>query len=384
MGAGSVISLFTGGMGLDLGFDLEGFKVVVAVEKDPAAVATIRANRPGVKIPLDGNRPISIEGITTGELLDKAELQEGEAMAVIGAPPCEPYSTAGRRNGKADHRADAVMQFIRVIKEARPRYFVMEEVESFLSAARRHIPFYDRIRIAKKEIDDDLRLGSFFEDVMKEFKQTGYILSYEEDNPKASVLNAADFGVPQKRKRFILIGSRDGPAVALPSPTYARSQWVTLGEALDDLSDPDPEYKDFPKAWGQYLHRVPEGGCWRDLPEDMQRLILGGAYDDPANERTKGKKGGRTGFMRRLSRAAPSPTLVDSPTTKASCLCHPTEDRPLSIREYARIQGFRDDWEFRGSVAAKYRLIGQATPVQLARAVARAVKRAATIAPEAR
>ena len=102
----------------------------------------------------------------------------------------------------------------------------------------------------------------------------------------------------------------------------------------------------------------------------MHREALGGAYDDPENPLTRGKKGGRTGFLRRLSWDKPSPTLVDRPTTKAGCLCHPTETRPLSIREYARLQGFPDDWKFSGPVQARYRLIGQATPIPLAIAVA--------------
>ena len=159
----------------------------------------------------------------------------------------------------------------------------------------------------------------------------------------------------------------------LPSPTTERP--VTLREALADFQDPYPDHRAFSPVWGGYLDQVPPGGNWRDLPEPVQRKVLGGAYDDPSNPRTRGKKGGRTGFMRRLSWEKPSPTLVDSPTTKAACLCHPDETRPLTVGEYAKIQGFPEGWKFEGSVTAKYRLIGQATPVGLARAVARAVRR---------
>ena len=361
----SAISLFTGAMGLDLGFEQAGFEVRASVDKDRHAVATVRLNRPNVCVFTDSKgQPRPIEQITTEEILIEAGLAIEEASVVIGAPPCEPYSTAGRRNGKADQRADAVFEFIRVIREARPRFFVMEEVPSFMSAARRHISFYDRIAMNPDDLDDDLRLGSFYEDVMAEFGELGYELSH-------GILNAADFGLAQKRKRFILIGAREGTSVSLPSGTVEK--WQTFEEAMHGLEETG-EFSQFPNSWGQYLHLVPPGGCWRNLPEHLQKSVLGGAYDDPADPRTHGKKGGRTGFMRRLAWDAPAPTVTDSPTTKGSCLCHPGEVRPLSVNEYARLQGFPDDWVVCGSTAAKYRLIGQATPVALSAAVAHQVR----------
>lgn len=374
---GTVISLFTGAMGLDLGFELEGFEIKVIVEKDRAALNTIKANRPDIPVIMRDNgscglRPASIEEVTTKEILQVGGLDVEEATVVIGAPPCEPYSTAGRRNGKADHRADGIWEFIRVVKEARPRYFVLEEVDSLLSSAIRHIPFYERIRKSEDQLAPEERLGSFFNEVMAAFVDTGYTLSFDPDNPKDYVLNAVDFGVAQKRKRFILIGSREAPSVNLPRRTNVQPK--TLGQILDEIDDTEPEYSSFSHCWGQYLPLVPPGGCWRDLPDNIQRIVLGGAYDDPNNVYTKGKKGGRTGFMRRLSRDLPSPTLVDSPTTKAACMCHPDEDRPLSVREYAALQGFSPFWSFQGSITAKYRLIGQATPVPLAQAIARSIK----------
>ncbi len=359
-------------MGLDLGFEQAGFEIRAVVEHDRAAVETIEKNRPTIPVMKVGNRPTSIEDVCTADLLTAAGLAVGEVTAVIGAPPCEPYSTAGRRNGKQDHRADAVMQFIRIIREAKPHYFVMEEVDSFLSAPKKHLGFYERIARDKDDITDDERLGSFFDEVMDAFAATGYHLTFDPKYPKSSVLNAADFGVPQRRKRFILIGAREAPAVPLPKPTCKKP--LTLKQGLRGLVDGQPEFRPFPESWGKYISQVPEGGCWRDLPDDLHKVVLGGAYDDPTNPATYGKKGGRTGFMRRLSWNLPSPTLTDSPITKGSCLCHPDEDRPLSVKEYAKLQGFPAKWEFCGSVAARYRLIGQATPVELARAVATSIR----------
>ena len=372
----TALSLFTGGMGLDLGFEREGFQIRVAVESEPAALETIRANRPHLKVLMGSNgrskRPARIEDVSTEELLTEAGLAIREATVLIGAPPCEPYTTVGNRNGKADHRADGIEQFIRVINEAQPQFFVLEEVPSFLSAAVRHIPFYDRITVPQADLPPDVRLGSFFDEVMAKLRDTGYELSFEEEHPRRSVLNAAQYGAAQNRRRFILIGSREGYKVPLPTPTHSTPK--TLGAILDEVDDRYPEYQPFPRKWGSYLRFVPEGGCWRDLPVEMQREVMGGAIDDPSDDRTRGKKGGRTGFLRRLSRDKPAPTLVDSPTTKAACLCHPDGERPLSVKEYAALQGFPPDWRFEGSLTARYRLIGQATPVPLAQVVAKAVR----------
>ncbi len=344
----------------------------VAVEKDRAAIDTIKANQPNMPMPMNDGKPVPIERLTTESIMSAAGLAAGETTIVIGAPPCEPYSTAGRRNGKTDHRANAVLEFIRVVREARPKFFAFEEVDSFISAAKKHLSFYDRVAKREEELSEDERLGSFFREVMAAFQDTGYALSCNLENPRASVLNAADFGAAQKRDRFILIGAREGPPVALPQPTVRR--WKTLRWALSGLEDNEPEFLPFPTEWGHLLEHVPPGGCWRDLPAELQRQALGGAYDDGTDERKKGKKGGRTGFLRRLSWDAPSPTLVDSPKAKATCLCHPDYNRPLTVREYARIQCFPDNWVFSGCTSAKYRLIGQATPVPLARAIAKAIK----------
>jgi DNA (cytosine-5)-methyltransferase 1 len=381
MPIGTVISLCSGAMGFDLGFEQEGFEIRASVEKAKWAIESIKANRPAIQI-----IPMPLERVKTSELLAKAGLKVGEPTVVVGAPPCEPFSTAGRRNGLQDSRAIALYEFIRVVEEARPKYFAFEEVSAFVTAAETHLPFYERILINPKELKPDEQLGSAFQKVMSMFTKMDYALSYD-GNPQNSIYNAADFGVPQKRRRFILIGSRDGKSVRMANPTHGmpgspavvagmRLPWKDLRSALAGLEDAKPECMSFSPSWGQFLKHVPPGGCWRDLPTELQRKALGGAFDNCDDPRTRGKKGGRTGFMRRLSWENPSPTLVDEPTTKAACLCHPDQLRPLSIKEYARIQGFPDDWIFCGNTTAKYRLIGQATPTGLARAIAVAIKEA--------
>ena len=372
----TVVSLFTGGMGLDLGFEEQGFEVKVALDNDKSAAATIRGN--GCTFPVVTS---NVSAVTASDLLNLAGLQTGEATVVTGAPPCEPFSTAGTRNGFRDHRANAVHSFIRLVRELQPEYFAFEEVSGFLRAAKRHISFYKRTGMRKDELEPDFQLGSAFDEVMQEFHALGYRLSFDPENPKASLLNSADYGAPQKRIRFVLIGTRQDLAISLPKPTHAapdskevqegsRKPWVTLRDALAGLDTESHEHFNFPEKWGRYLHMVPPGGCWRDLPEYLHPVVLGGAHDDGTNPMTTGKKGGRTGFLRRLSWDRPAPTLVDSPTNKANCLCHPDKSRPLSVKEYARVQGFGDDWTFTGTLSQRYRLIGQATPVRLAAAIA--------------
>ena len=372
----TIVSLFTGGMGLDLGFEQQGFEVKVALDHDAAVKATIQANHRTIPV-ITSN----LSSVTTPALLRLANLKTGEATVVTGAPPCEPFTTAGARNGFGDHRANAVHEFIRVVRESRPQYFVFEEVPGFLRAAKKHISFYDRAKLRDDQIDPDARLGSAFEEVMEVFQSIGYHLSFDPDNPRGSLLNSADYGAPQKRIRFVLIGASEGPPITLPTPTHTglnslevrdgvKQPWISLRDALTGLDYACDEHVNFPEKWGQYLHMVRPGGCWRDLPEHLHPVVLGGAHDDGTNPRTAGMKGGRTGFLRKLSWERPSPTLVDRPTNKANCLCHPDEPRPLSVKEYARIQGFGDDWQFSGTLSQRYRLIGQATPIRLASAIA--------------
>lgn len=363
----TIISLFTGAMGLDLGFEMEGFEIRVALDNNPDVIQTIKRNRPDIPL-IDRN----IRNVTTKEILERARLDVGEATVVTGGPPCQPFSTAGRRLSVGEEKGQLVFEFIRVIKEAQPMFFVFENVAGLVSAAIKHISFYERVKKKENELSPQERLGSAFEVVLKEIKKTDYGINLD-------VVNSADFGVPQKRKRLIILGSRNRDKIPFPPTTHAspkslevalgqKKPWVTLREALKDLNDPNPEFLPFP-SWGKYMKYIPEGGHWRDLPKELQKQALGGAYDPTG----KKNKGGRTGFYRRLSWDKPAPTLLTSPIFKGSVLAHPSENRPLTVREYARIQGFPDDWEFVDHIATKYRLIGEAVPIQLSRMLAKQI-----------
>lgn len=377
IGTGAVIlkavSLFSGAGGLDLGLELAGIRLALAVDVDRWALETVARNWRrvfGRDVPVVRAR---VEDLTWQDIARAAGLRPGDDVVLAGAPPCEPFSTAGRRMGLADRRGRGMLEFARLVSEGRPRFFVLEQVPGVLSAAKAHMPYYDRVRMPPRDVPPECRPGSLFPELWSQLQATGYRLWRH-------VLNAADYGVPQVRRRLIVVGSRDWEEIDFPPPPTHSDRpldglppWRTLQEALAGLCDPCPEYLPLPRSWGHLMSLVPPGGCWRDLPEHLWQDALGGAFGGP-------EKGGRRGFLRRLSWDRPAPTLTDRPNHRSGTLCHPEEDRPLSVREYARIQGFPDDWEFCGGLATRYRLIGQATPVGLARAVGEAIVKAACIA----
>ncbi len=352
-----VISLFSGAMGLDLGLERASFRVAVAVECNPFAVRTIRANRPS--LPLIDRR---IEDVTTAEILEAAGLEPGQPVLVVGGPSCQVFSTAGARCSLGDPRGELFHHFIRVVRESRPRFFVMENVRGLVSAAARHRPLKER-GLGHLPLAPDEELGSAFRVVADRLRSLDYYTVFD-------ILNSADFGSPQTRHRLLLLGSRDGEPLRMPKPTHhavgasGLSKWRTLKDAMDGLDEPVPEFYQFSPNKEKYLHLVPEGGNWRDLPKEIQSVALGRAYDS---------WGGRSGFFRRLSWDRPSPALTTRPDSKATSLCHPTQVRPLSVREYARIQEFPDDWTFSGPIRKKYEQVGNAVPLSLGEAAGRAV-----------
>ena len=356
----TVISLFTGAYGLDLGFELAGFKVAVALDISEDSASNLRANRPKIPFLLG-----DIKKFSTEDILKEAGLKPGEVDVLTGGPPCQPFSPAGKRQALNDPRAAPLMEYIRIIKEARPRAFVMEEVPGILSARIKHVPIRER---GKRPLLPEEEPGSAWRVVLDELKKTGYIITW-------NVLNAADYGTPQERERVIVIGVRPDLGVYPELPVFTHSRrptglientrpWLSLLEALSNIKN-HIGFAPLSPKYAKYMRYVPPGGNWRQLPEELRPEALGGAY-------TAG--GGRMGFYRRLTWFEPSPTLVTSPAMKATMMVHPWEDRPLSVGEYLRIQGFPDTWKVVVSVAAAYRLFGEAVPVPLAKAIARAVR----------
>ena len=339
------VSLFTGAGGLDAGLVSAGLTPLLAQDIDPHAVDTIRAA---------GHRVIA------GDLLDvREEVLDAagtDVFAVVGGPPCQSFSTAGKRGGVADPRGGLVYAFLDTALALAPRFIVMENVTGLRQAAGRGG------RPLLGEVHDRLRAAGY--------------------TSLSATVNAADYGTPQYRQRVLVIASRDGEPVFVPQPTHFREhqhpayRWRTVADAFAGLDDPG-ECAEFSDATIGYLRHVPPGGNWRDLPAELVDAAMG----------TGRGGGGATGYYRRLGWDVPSPTLVTSPAQRSTLLAHPTEDRPLSVREYARLQGFADDHVFCGPRAAKYRQIGNAVPVALGEAVGRmlvSVARAGHVVPTKR
>lgn len=354
MTAYNTISLFSGAMGLDLGIEKVGFKIRVCVEKDKWAAQTIRANTSIPVIERD------INDVHTDEILAAAGIGRQDVTLVIGGPPCQAFSTAGKQKGFADFRGNVMLQYLRVVRDIMPEFFIMENVRGLQSAKLNSVP----AEYAEYEPIKDVK-GSAFHFMVAEFRKLGYSISH-------ALLNAANYGVPEKRERIVVIGHR-GERVPIPSPTHSENgefgtkKWNTLRNCIGDMEHrTDLHYTELRKRSRPYMKILKEGQNWRNLPEDMAMQAMGKAYF---------LSGGKTGFLRQLKFDEPSPTLVTSPTMPATLLCHPTQLRPLSIEEYARIQQFPDSWTFNGRLETIYKQIGNAVHVGLGQAVGQQIMR---------
>lgn len=330
-------------MGLDLGLEQAGWTCAFANEHDPTACRTIRSNKPGLNLLEADVRSLSASDMKGFGQLD----------AVVGGPPCQAFSTAGKRLGLNDERGNVFLHFIELACRLQPRVIIVENVRGLLSAPLHHRPHCLR-GDGHPSLRDDEKPGGALGHIIGHLRRYGY-------SPTCQLLDAKDYGVPQKRLRLLVMALRDGQAMQLRP--LARPA-VTFRQAVKGLSEP-AEYVQLRSQQVTYLKRIGPGQNWRSLPPDLQRQALGRAYFS---------SGGRTGFLRRLAWDEPSPTLLTSPIMPATLLAHPEEDRPLSVEEYARIQTFPDEWTFAGTTTQKYRQIGNAVPVLLGRAIGAQVK----------
>ena len=334
------ISLFSGAMGLDLGLEKAGIDLKLCQDFDETCYQTMLING---KPALGGD----IRGIDSATVLKASGLEKGEPFLLCGGPPCQPFSTAGKRLGINDPRGSLFMDYVRMVNETRPRFFVFENVKGLTSIS----------------VDEQGAPGGVLDIILSEFDRIGYKTVH-------AVLDAVHYGVPQFRERLLIIGSRDNENIFLPIPTHFQRhqlenmRWQTLRSVIWDLEDSPGPCTHFSEERLRFLRMVPEGGNWRSLPIELQQEAMGGAWKSG---------GGKVGFYRRLSYDQPSPTVVTSPVQKATMMCHPVKDRPLSVREYARIQQFPDNWKIVGTVSNQYKQIGNAVPVGLAEAVGKAL-----------
>jgi DNA (cytosine-5)-methyltransferase 1 len=364
-------SFFSGGMGLDLGLEQAGFTTTLANEIDPVCCETIRGNRPKIDL---------IEGDVATLEADELRKKRGnpdEVFLMVGGPPCQSFSTGGKRAALSDPRGNLIYVYLRLISRVQPRYFVLENVANLTTAALRHRPIEDRPgkhwslkkyqshaiqEDGAEPMQPDELSGSAIRQLFADLSELGYHVNF-------GVVSAADYGAPQKRMRFIMIGARNGKAPELPCPTYgvesqSRMALRTVRDAIFDLREKPGEHSEYTPSVARYFDLIPPGGNWRHLPDELKREAMGKSYD---------AGGGKTGFYRRLAWDEPAPTITGRSNRKGTAMCHPEFTRPLSVRECARLQGFPDSWEFSGSMASKYLQIGNAVPVPLGRAVAEAI-----------
>ena len=379
----NVVSLFSGGMGLDLGLEsTRRFRVLACVEKVSAFSETIRKNK-------RAGRSRAKLRIYEGDISDKdpesilgeLNLEPGEVDLIVGGPPCQSFSTAGRRRTVQDPRGTLLWQFLRFVQAMKPRFFLMENVRGLLSAALRHRPISERPENGGPPLEPDEEPGS----VVRLFASDLQAIPGASYHMDCFEVNAVNYGAPQIRERALFIGNRYNAVVDFPDPTHgppnaerakqpglfsddvkSLQPWATLRDAIGDLHEDSPVVMDFSPRKMKYLAMVPPGSNWRSLPEEIQKESMGKAWY---------AKGGRSGWWRRLTPDLPCPTLVTMPNHASTSLCHPTETRALSIREYARIQEFPDDWEFAGKVSEQYAQVGNAVPVRLGRVAGEVIAR---------
>lgn len=362
-------SFFSGAMGLDLGFEQAGLAPTLVNEIDKNCCETIRLNRPDLQLVTE-----SITDLTADKLRAYRNF-DGDVHMMIGGPPCQSFSSGGKRTSLSDPRGNLIHEYLRLIGEVKPRYFILENVANLTTAALRHRPIAKRPgkHWSLKRYDTDWqdgdgdapplepdeRSGSAVRQLLDDVHSLGYHVVF-------GVLDAADYGAPQRRLRFVMLGSRDWPPPELPKPTHGAEgsglePFRTVRQAIYHMqNDPGPGSQYTPPV-RRYFAMVPAGGNWRDLPPKLQPQALGGSW---------AAGGGKTGFYRRLPWDAPSPTITGRANRKGSALCHPEAVRPVSVRECAALQGFPDDWQFVGSMNAQYMQIGNAVPVPLGKAVA--------------
>jgi DNA (cytosine-5)-methyltransferase 1 len=307
-----VIELFAGAGGTSLGFENAGLNHILLNEINKDAVETLKNNFPHNKIIHD-----SIVNIDFRQYKNVDVVQAGF--------PCQAFSYAGKSLGFKDVRGTLFFEFARCVNEVKPKIAVGENVKGLLK--------HDN--------------GKTLSTMLNIFKEIGYNVQYK-------ILRSQYFDVPQKRERLIMIAIRNDLKIPFVFPVE-QDYVLTVGEALAGC--PDSVGQKYPKRKAEILNMIPEGGYWRDLPENVQKEYMMTTYYH---------SGGKTGIARRLSRNEPSLTLTCSPSQKQTERCHPTETRPLNIREYARIQTFPDYWQFAGSISSQYKQIGNAVPVNLA------------------
>ena len=323
------IELFAGAGGLALGVEKAGFNTLGLIEFDKDAADTLKKNRPNWNVIND-----DIANISCLDLEKYFSIKKGELDLLSGGAPCQAFSYAGKRLGLEDARGTLFYHYALFLEKLQPKMFLFENVRGLLT--------HDH--------------GKTYSTMLDIFTRAGYTIDKQ-------VLNAWNYGVPQKRERLITIGIRND-LVGKTEYRFpkAHSYKPVLRDVLLDC--PDGPGVPYGEKKRKIFELVPAGGYWRDIDPAIAKEYMKSCWD---------MEGGRTGILRRMSLDEPSLTVLTSPSQKQTERCHPLEARPFTVRENARCQTFPDDWEFCGNVSAQYKQVGNAVPVNLAYDIAREI-----------
>lgn len=311
------IEVCAGAGGLSCGLIKAGFVPLLLNDNNYDCCQTLRLNHKNVNI-------------VHGSMADIDCTQwVGQVDLLTGGVPCQSFSQAGLRKGLSDPRGELIYTFAKMVEQIKPKVFMIENVKG--------ITTHDS--------------GNTFKQILNILNPiNAYTLTYE-------VLNAIGYGVPQKRERVFIVGTLNTDIhthnkFCFPPPQH---NIISIRDALTNV--PISPCAQYPLNKINLFKKIPQGGCWINLSNIEQRAYLGKSYNSG---------GGKRGILYRLSMDKPSLTLLCSPSQKQTERCHPLEERPLSVREYARIQTFEDTYEFYGSMTSQYKQIGNAVPVKLA------------------
>lgn len=308
------LELFAGCGGLYKGFEKAGIKNIGLVDNDKSCCLTLREN--------------GAENVYEMDIKQfYKNLPDIHPDIISLGLPCQVYSVIGKRMGLKDERGKVFFTSRKIIKLYKPKIFVIENVEGLKSHNG----------------------GETLKYILHKMEKLGYVIYHK-------ILNAMYYEVPQKRKRIFIIGIRsDIHMHEYEFPDIVNDKPITLINVLKDV--PKSRGVKYSKKQRKILKMVPQGGCWINLPKYIQKQYMGKSYYSG---------GGKRGVARRLSWDEPCLTLTTSPNQKQTCRCHPDHTRPLTIREYARIQTFDDTYTFMGSITSQYKQIGNAVPIMLA------------------
>lgn len=358
------IDLFCGAGGLSLGFERAGLQIVQAVDVDARAAATYSRNHPKVDL-----LTADIHALNPDKCLRRIGLRSGELGVLIGGPPCQGFSESNRRTRTPDNPSNKLYnEFVRFLRVMQPEWFVLENVAGLRSLAG----------------------GVVLKAIIDSFRANGYNAEYKE-------LTAADFGVPQHRRRVFIIGNRTGRPICFPDPTHGTNgtAYVTVRDAISDLPVLDTgasidvlpylprdsqltEYAKIMRSNGKALPQIQGNLVTHNSEKIVSRYkyILPGqnweAIPPALMDNYSDSSRCHTGIYHRLERDKPAKVIGNF---RKNMLIHPDQDRGLSVREAARIQSFPDDYVFLGSIGFQQQQVADAVPPLLAEAVALSILR---------